>query len=901
MPGRRRRGLRSVFSLLDEPEDIEIEIEHHLREAADALEAAGRSPAEARREAERRFGDPRRHREELVRINRRGATMRKGAEGWGRLRGEVVRAARSLRRNPRFSLGVLAMFAIGIGVNGAMFGIADRLLLRPPDHVRDAEAVRRVFLERSFLGTVSLTETLTYPDLVDLRSVVGFEAVGGHAGPRSMIVGHGSDAVEVAAAGGSHDFFRTLGVAAARGRFFSPEEGRVDAPPTAVLGWDYWMRAFGGAPEVLGSGLEISGVSHTIIGVAPPGFTGAELRRVDIWLPLERYGALQWGSDDFRTSRGTWWLDVVVRVPDAADGAGVGVAGAEAEATALHLNARADEIAAGRYDPDARLLTGPLIAARGPLASDASRVAGWLIGVAGLVLLIACANVANLLLARAVQRRRERAVRLSLGISRGGLMRDSLLETLLLALGGGVLAVVLAGWGGGLLRGILIPEVHWPESGLDGRVVVFTAAAALFAAIVAGVGPAVRDGRAELADELRGGARGEASRHSRTRGVLAVGQVALSVVLLVGAGLFVRSLHEVRRLDMGIDVDRVLTVALETTAVEPSAADVGRVYEAAARSVSSIPGVGSAALSTVPFGWSLAEEVGVPGLDSMPVLPGGGPYFAMVDDRYFSTLGLTVLAGRGFEPSDLAPAAPVAVVSETMARTLWPAEGALGRCLHRGDDPAPVCTTVVGVVEDASSGSIQEKPFMAYYLPLDGTAAPRALFLRAEGGPADVAARIAPVLRSFSPEVRYARVETLRELLDPQARAWSLGASLFTGFGLLALLVASVGLYSLLAFDVAERTRELGIRAALGAQRVELLRSVLLRGIRLAAWGVIVGATVAVLIAPRVEALLFGVPARDPWVVGSVALALLGVAAVASSLPALRATRVDPMTALRAD
>ncbi len=901
-----REVLGAIVRRFDPSDDVDEEIRHHLEEMVDALRAEGLPRERARREAERRFGSVRRHRDALVRLNRRGETMRRGLETARRVWGEVRQAARGLARNPGFSLGVLATLGLGIGVNGAMFAVTDRLLLRAPDHIERPDEVRRVLTLRSRFDAPSYGASMTYPDLDDLRTVGEFTAAAGYSGPRTRTLGEGAEAMRVETVGASHDFFTLLGVGPALGRFPSPEDDEVEAAPTAVLDWDFWQRSFGGTPDVLGTSIEIDGVAYTVIGVTPRGFTGVDMSRVDVWIPLVPYGMLQWGRYDFHESRGFWWMRLIVRAEDDAR-----LAAAEEATTALHRNARQEEIETGRYDPDARIVTAPLIAARGPLASDESRVALWLSGVALLVLLIACANVANLLLARGEQRRREEAVRLSLGISRAGLLRGAMLEALILAGAGGVLALGLAHWGAVVIRDTLMPDVYWAGSAVDARLAGFMAGVAMVAGLVAGIGPALRSARADVAVQLQNGGRGNAGRRSRLRNGLAVAQVALSVVLLVGAGLFVRSLAEVRGLDLGVDVDRLAVVRLE---VDGTASMFGQeteeervantaLYEEATRIAREADGVASVSLTMSPFGWAFSAGIRVPGLDSIPDLPGGGPYYVGADEHYLSTLGIEVLRGRGLEAADRAEGTHVAVISETMARTLWPREDALGKCFYHGEEEDTPCTTVVGVAEDVTRGSLQEEAHMAYYVPLtvDGPA-PRGMYVRTTSDDAAaVASALARPLRSFSPRVRYASVETLRDALDPQARAWSLGATLFSAFGVLALLVAVVGLYSLLAFDVADRTRELGIRSALGASKQGLLRGVVVRGVGLAVAGVALGSTVALWLAPRVEDLLFGVAARDPLVLTTVAVVLVGAGALASWVPGMRATSVDPMEALRSE
>jgi predicted permease len=904
--GRVRERIRVLVRRLDPAREVDDEIAHHLEEVVDVLMAEGMDKARAEREARRRFGSVREHRNALVRMNRRGRMMRMAWEMVRRIGFELRGGLRSLARNPGFAVGVVATLALGIGVNGAMFAITDRLLLRAPDHIERPDEVRRILIRRpSMEAGQGYQNSLTYPDLLDLRAVSAVDAAAGFSGPQERTLGRGADATRVQVAGASHDYFTTLGVAPARGRFYTAAEDDVDAAPTAVLDWDFWMRAWGGSPDALGADVEIDGVRHTVVGIAPRGFTGINLTRVDVWVPLEPYGMLNFGSAEFTEMRGFYWMRVIARVEDAGR-----LPLVEEQATALHLNGREEQVAAGSYNAETRVVTSPLIAGRGPLASDESRVALWLSALAGLVLLIACANVANLMLARAEQRRREDALRMSLGVSRAGLVRATLVESLLVAGLGGVLALGVAHWGGALIRRTLVSDLHWVGSDVDGRLLAFTLGAALLAGLVAGVPPALRSLRGDLATELQNGGRGGSGRRSRVRSGLAVAQVGLSVVLLVSAGLFVRSLQSVRGLDLGVDVDRVVAVTFETeTPFGPFSPieDATRVmmtelHQEGARRARTVGGVTSVSLSSVPFGWSFTEGVRVPGLDSLPRLPGGGPYWAAVDEHYFNTLGLEILQGRAIEASDRGDGVHVVVVSETMARTLWPQASPLGQCLHRGPEDEEVpCTTVVGVVEDATRGSLQEPPYMAYYVPIPASTAPRVLYARTGEGAGDVVTALAQVMRSFSPEVRYARVQTLREVLDPQARSWALGAMLFSAFGVLALMVAAVGLYSLLAFDVADRRRELGIRSALGASKPGLLRGVVFRGVGLGCVGVALGLGVTLVLGPRVEALLFGVTARDPFVLATAALVLVGVSVLAAWIPGLRATGVDPMEALRSE
>lgn len=811
--------------------------------------------------------------------------MRVGT-GWGEavVQG-VVGAARTARRSPGFTIGVVLTLGLGIGANATMYGIIDRLLLQPPAHITQPDQVRQLLLERPGFTSPEpfLSQSLTYPDYEDFKEHSGMD-VAGFTRASPITVGRGGAVAQASGALASASFFTLTGVSPRMGRFFSDEETRIGADLTVVLSEEYWDRAWGRDPGVLGQSVEVRGVPARVIGVAPEGFTGVALAPVDLWLPLEPTQVIQDGGTGCIESRGCWWLWVVARLHD-----GVDVAAAEAEAQSLHHN------------KDDRPVLTPVIAAAGPTASPETRVARWLAGVSAIVLLIACFNVANLLMARATGRRREVAVRRALGATTRRIAAQDMFESLALAVVGGALALAIARWGGWFVRSTLLPGVYFPNEAWSGRLVVFTAVAAAVAGLIAGLPPVLEGLRSGLVGAMNSGGRGASSRHSPLRSGLTVLQAALSVVLLVGAGLFVRSLGELRSLDLGMDMEQLALVRLELTDAERTVEETRAIYEDAQRRVAAVPGVQSTSLTSVPFQWGFAMNLEVPGLDSLPRLPGGGPYYFGVTDAYFETVGVSILRGRALTGADGASSERVVVVSETMAASLWPSDDALGQCLLLGSEPEG-CTTVVGIAEDAARGGYQDEAFMGYYLPAAQIGqAPRAMYVRSTGAASEVVNAVAVALRGASPEVRFADVQPLRQMLDPGARSWTLGATMFSIFGLLALVLAAIGLYGVLAFDVAQRTRELGVRAALGASRERLLTSVLLRGARLAGFGLVVGLGAAWLVAPRVAGLLFEVSPRDPVVLVGVAASLAAVCLGASLVPGLRATHVQPTEALAAD
>ncbi len=451
----------------------------------------------------------------------------------------------------------------------------------------------------------------------------------------------------------------------------------------------------------------------------------------------------------------------------------------------------------------------------------------------------------------------------------------------------------------------LLPAVYWPSSPVNLALLRFTLGATLASGLLAGVVPALQASRPNLIDVLRAWERSGMTHQSRTRRVLLVAQAALSVLLLVGAGLFVRSLQEIRGLDLGIDPDQVLIVIPDLVAGGMDDTETTLFFRQAIERLQRLPTVEAVATSaSTPFQSSWAERVRVPGLDELPRLQGGGPYINAASPAIFETLDLRIVEGRGFLPHENESTAPVAIVDELMARLLWPGESAIGNCLLIGEDEPPPCNEIVGIVESSRRQELIESATMQYYVPLGQGVAlePETLFVRAD--PEAFGALIPAVrseLHAMSPALRYVSVRPYNDYVDPQARSWLLGATMFTVFGCLALVIAAVGLYGVLAFNVAQRTHELGVRTALGAAPGQLVGMVLLQALRLTLVGVGLGVGIALATASWISPLLFNVSARDPLVLGGVALVLVVVAIVAAMVPAWRVTRIDPNLAFRSD
>jgi predicted permease len=912
LPNGIRRAFRLARARPKIADDVDAEVAFHLHMRAEELVARGWSREAARAEALRRFGDVQRWSEAMGDVDRDRVGRERRAEWWDAVRQDLRYTLRGLRRQPGFAAGVVLTMALGIGANATMFGIVDRLLLRAPAHVVDAARVRRVYYHLPMAAGRGdrplVTSVVRYRQFAALRdSTRAFSRLAAWS-PDEMVFGSAAAARRIPVVATSAELFPVLGVRPHIGRFFTADE---DRPPLgaalAVLGYEFWRQEFGGDSAVLGRTVRIGSRDWEVVGVAPPAFTGVDLSRVDVWLPVSVVGhdyfASDYGPDGWARTPDVGWLELVGRLAP-----GVDDVRADAELTLaftryLEGTGRTSDSSSARAHP--RSMVGPVQRQRGPERAPDARVATWLAGVSGLVLLIACANVANLLLARAMRRRREIAVRVALGIRRQRLVAQLLGESVLLALLGGAAGVLIAHWGGNVVRAVLLPDVAWSDTLADPRVLTFAAGAALLASVLAGLAPAVQASRPDLTVALKSGARGSSAQHARTRSALLVAQAALSTVLLVGAGLFLRSLRNVTSADLGFDAGRVLTVEAGLTGAGYTDDEAVAIYERIHERVRELPGVASASLSiTTPFRSRVDITIRVPGLDSVRALPSGYPQLNAVTPDYFRTMGTRVVRGRGVTDGDRIGAPRVIVVNETMARLLWPGQDPLGKCVRVGDADSIPCSQVVGVAEEARWDDVHPEPTMQYYVPLaqrqwDGKL--RALFVRPSGDVGAVARAVRREVLAAAPKLPFARVRPLLDYVEPQVRPWRLGASMFTAFGVLALTLAAMGLYSVLAYAVVQRTQEVGIRLALGARPGHVLRLIVGDGLRVAAVGVAIGLTVSLAAGRWVEGLLYGVSAHDPTVMAVVAAMLLLVGVAASLVPAWRAARVDPNVALRAE
>jgi predicted permease len=799
---------------------------------------------------------------------------------------------------------VIATLALGIGANAAMFGVVDRLMFRPYPMLRDPGTAHRIYLQSMGRDGMRTNSWMQYTRYLDLQNASSSFSSFAAFFPMNRAVGVGDAARERPVAAVSAAYFDFFDAPPALGRYFTPDEDRTPMGATvAVLSHGFWQSEFGGE-DVLGQTIQVDNLPYTIIGVTPEGFTGVtDGSARALFYPITTFAGSRTGRDatEYFTTYNWGWASAIARRKP-----GVSVEQASADLTNAYLQSwnREREISPDMTPPDVakpRAVAGSIKEAAGPDPALEDRTALWVTGVAAIVLLIACANVANLFLGRVLRRRREVALRLALGVTRKRLAAQSLTESLVLSLIGCAAGLLLAHWGGSILSSLFLPQGTEFSLLTDARTLAVAAAAAIVATVLTGIVPAVLSTRADLAGTLKAGAREGTYHRSRTRTALLVAQGALSVVLLVGAGLFVRSLDRVSSLRMGFDTERILFVRRELRGLTLSDTQRIALHLQLLETAQAIPGVENAAfVSSVPFWSTSTTDLYVEGIDSVHRL-GQFTYQTATTD-YFPTMGTRILRGRGFSPDDREGAPRIAVVSEGMANVLWPGQDAVGKCMRVNADTMP-CTTVVGVAEDAVQSSLTSTQWFRYYLPIEQyrPAGGFALMVRTRGEPSNHVEPVRKALQAVMPGQSYVAARPLAELIDERQRSWRMGATMFVAFGGLALVVAAIGLYAVIGYNVAQRMHEMGVRIALGARPPDVVRLIVGQGVGFAVAGVVCGGLLAWLAAQYVQPLLFQQSAKDPAVFVGVAVLLILVATIASLVPAVRATRADPNSTLRAE
>lgn len=873
----------------DTAAEVREELESHFEGSVALLVARGWSEQAARVEVRRRFGDETRYLAVLERGARWRAMRRRVKRGAHMVVCAVLAGLRDVRRSPGLSTAVVATLVLGLGANAAVFRVLDRLLLSPPPHVRDASEVRRLHQTmRRGTGEPRTWDAFTYVDVRSMREASPGIVIGAalHYVPETL--GSGESALRVRVTRVDADYLPLVGVRAALGRGLLREDHAAAAPPVAVLGHALWQAQFGGERDVLGRTIRVARGEYEVVGVMPRGFFGAQAPATDVWIPLEGEAPSWWGPG-WRDDSNVLAFRALARLPRGTDRS----AWEERMAQVLRRSAAS-------ANPRVEVLvfsTSSLVPGDAPNPSAAVSVSRWMAGVSLLVLLVACANAANLFLAHGERHRRAAAVRMALGAGATALRMELLVRSLTLALLGAGGAALLALWGGGVLEALFFQDMELPTRPETLRLLLFTGGLALLAALLAGLLPALRAPRCDIRSTLERGGR-VIEGGGRLRSTLAGLQIGLSMVLLVGAGLFVASFRAAHEVDLGFVHDRLMMVRLELEAGVETPRE--ELYAAAAEGLRTLPGV--LALSgtvAVPFTLLYGLSAGLPGGE-----PIEGLHMNAVGPDFFRTLGVPVLRGRAFEEGDTRPdAEPVAVVSRRAAERLWPGQDPLGKCVQVGTE-APTCTRVVGVAAEHAGvtfapGQLIGAVAMQGWVSLGHSAAqrPSSLLVRTAGPPERqleaIRRRAAAV-----PGVRYVETMLLDEAIERETRAWRLGTTVFSFFGLIAVAVAAVGLQGVLAFEVALRRRDFGIRLALGAGRRRVIQHVVHQAVPTVLLGLMGGAAMAAALGSRLGPLLFGVSPREPAVFGAAALCLLAVSAAALFVPAWRAARVDPRETL---
>ncbi|HXT18910.1 MAG TPA: ADOP family duplicated permease [Gemmatimonadaceae bacterium] len=882
--------------------ELDDELEEHVRLLVRDLELGGMSPADALATARRQVGHA-------------GALREESRDAWTVPAIETVvqdlnYAVRGIRRAPGFATTVILTFALGIGANAAMFAVIDRLMLRPPAYLESPATVNRVYLQTTYRGHTSANPIFPYLRYQDLlaasHSVAGVAAYS----EWRFAVGSGDASTVRKVVGVTPSFFNFFNAPPVLGRYFvAAEDSGATGVPVAVLSHQLWATEFNSA-NVVGRHLKIGVIDYTIIGVAPSDFVGTtEGAAPDIFVPLTTIppNLGSWSVESFRRDYNWDWVQMLVRRR-----AGVSVRAASDELTVAYRRSRAASralnprvLADSLAHPIA--IAGPVNLAAGPDAGPESRVLLWVMGVAIIVLVIACANVANLMIARVIRRRREITVRLALGVGRGRLIAQFLTEAMLLAVLGAVAGVAVAQWGGAVIRTMLLPQNAPFNVATDWRTLAVAFGCATLAALLTAIGPALAAARTDLAATLKAGAREGTVQRSRMRTMLVVAQGALSVVLLVGAGLFVRSFANARAVPLGYDARPVIEVVPDFRGYSMDSAASVLVRHRLLAQVQALPGVVSAArVNSMLFGTNTAQVL-VEGIDSVEAL--GRFNMQITSPEYFRVMQTRLLRGRAFTEGDRDGRPLVAVVSDAMARALWPGRDALGQCMRVGIGAHPKaatapCTTVIGIAENTAQQNISDDPRFMYYLPVDQVAPHQVSTMYVRMAHADVRGDLERIRRGVTramPGDGFVVVRPLQAAVDDQSRSWRLGATLFVAFGGLALAVAIVGLYGVVSYSVAQRMHEMGVRVALGARGSDVVRLVVLQGIRPIAAAIAIGLAAAWMLAPRVQPLLFRQSAVDATTYALVGATMLVAAVLASVIPAARAVRADPSVSLRSD
>jgi putative ABC transport system permease protein len=801
---------------------------------------------------------------------------------------DVRFAVRTLRKSPGFTFLAVLCLALGIGVNTTIFSVVNAMLLRPFPF---AEPERLVALLDTQVKNGIDDASLSYKNFVDWREQNSVFAQVAAYDWRSLTLSDGDEPERLEGSAITWDLFPMLGVRPALGRGFRAEEDRPGAEGVVLLSDEVWRRRFNSDPSVVGRTIRVNDAPRTVVGVMPPRFKFPVDQQ--LWVPLAPL--------EHETGRGVRGVSVMARLKP-----GVTIEQARTEATAF-----AKQLAA-QYPVENEAWSSTVKPLREEfIPRDTTLVVLTMMGAVSFVLLIACANVANLMLARATARHREIAVRAAIGAGRGRIVRQLLTESVIIALLAGAVGIPLA-YGGLALIDLSIPPTdaipYYIDWSVDRQTLLYTLGVSLLTGIVFGLAPALQASKSDLLEALKEGGRGSGSgaRRSRLRNALVVGEVALSLVLLVGAALFVRSFMAFQHTSVGFDTGRLMTLRLYLPGdrYDSTAAKTQRL-EDLVRRAEALPGIrGAAASNTIALGAGGGSDGVV--VEGRSVVRGEEPrvYWTGVTPHWFRTLEVPIVSGRDFTESEGVDSSGVAVISQAMAKKLWPAGDALGRRFRFADDTAAHWISVIGIARDFHYDDLDTKDLLpAAYLPYPYLPARNnGLTVRVAGGdPAAITSALRREIRASDAAIPLFEVQTMEEVRTMGYWQYGLFSGMFSVFGAIALFLAAVGVYGVISFGVSQRTHEIGVRVALGARNGDVLRLVIGQGAGLTLAGVAIGLVGAFGVTRVISSIVFNVSPTDPLSFAGVALFLMGVAVVASYVPARRAMGVDPVVALRAE
>ena len=813
-------------------------------------------------------------------------------------------AVRMLGKNKGFSAIAILSLALGIGANTTIFTVVNAILLHPLP-VRDISRLVEVDTvdTKTQITAARVTKLgMSYPNFQDYaRENQVFSTLSGIAGPLPLTWSDGAQPKQVLGQLVSANYFETLGLRPVLGRFFLPDE---DSKPggnnIAVLSYSLWTNKFGSDPNVLGKTMTLNATPYTIIGVGPRGFKGTFTfgSAEEVWVPISMYPLALSGffKDNFNDRR-FLTLGMVGRLKD---GVSVGAAEASLKTIASRL-----ETAYPKDNAKRSIALTPLTEAVVGVNNHGQMVliGGLMMGIVGLVLMIACVNVANLLLAQAARREREISLRSALGAGRRRVVQQLFTESLVLAVLAGVAGIAIAYAGRAVLWSFRPPFIRAGDLdiGFDWRVLAFTMGVSLLTAVLIGLAPALKAAKPNLAEMLKVGGRGGSVSWARNRfrSALVVTEIALALVALVGAGLFVRSMHNAERIDPGFESKKLFVFAFDLGALHYDEGRGQQFFRTAIERAQSSPGVASATIaSNAPLGGGFARTVFPEGQSETTGYRGTLTQLDDIMPNYFSTLRIPLVSGREFNDNDRKDTTLVVIVNEAMAKHFWPGENALGKRFHFFGDPD--LREIVGIVRDTVVNAIGEEPQPLIYLPMTQDFAPAATMqVRTTGSPDAVIASVRRDVQSLDTNLALTDFDTIGGLLDQGLWASRMGAGLLSLFGSVALVLAVVGVYGVLSYSVTQQTREIGIRMAMGANTNSVLKLVVKQGMRLAIAGLVLGVLFSLAAMRFMGDLLFGVSPHDPLIFSAVVLILASAAVLACYVPARRATRVDPLVALR--